>query len=286
MKFRAGATALFVAGGLFLQPIIANAFTFGSYCIKLSSSTVSWQVPKNGSYEIYSFSYINSCQKVIPSVQVDLSEDVSGGNTSRWNTLSDVFALQNVTPGQQGNLQISISYDKYVSARYKIYLRALESESISSGGTTTNTTNITIQNITFSSVRSPATTAPTSTLKSSKKSPTPTPTPSKKSTLCTKSEVRLYEKAKYQFILSNTQIQRANDIKNIVEDARQAKSRLLGYFVDYSQKDQYTLSRQDATIEEYKIHRDEWTPTLQKLAKKCKKQMPTKTDLLETFYQD
>lgn len=284
MKFRAVATALFVVGSLFLQPINANAFTFGSYCIKLSSSTVSWQVPKNGSYEIFSFSYINSCQKVIPSVQVDLSEDVSGGNTSRWNTLSDVFTLQNVTPGQQGNLQISISYDKYVSARNKIYLRALESESISSGGTTTNTTNITIQNITFSPVRSPVTTTPTSTLKSSKKSPTPTP--SKKSTLCTKSEVSLYEKAKYQFILSNTQIQRANDIKKIVEDARQAKSRLLGYFVDYSQKDLYTLSRQDATIEEYKIHRDEWTPTLQKLAKKCKQQMPTKTELLETYYQE
>lgn len=283
MKFKAMVTSIVVAGGLFLHPISANAFTFGSYCIKLSSSTGIWQAPKIGEYVIFDFSYVNTCQKVIPSFEIDLSEDISGGRTNQWNTLSDFFELQNVSPGQKGNLQISISYDKYISALNKIYLRALEFESISSGGTTTNTTNTTIQNITFSSVRT-------------KVSPTPTPSKSqkkpqssnsvKKSTSCTKSELSLYKKAKYQFVLSNTQIQRANDIKKIVEDARLAKSQLRGSFVDYSQKDLYTLSRQDATIEEYKLHRDEWNPTLWKLANKCKLSMPTKTELLETYYQE
>jgi len=265
-------------------PANANTFTFGSYCIKLSSSTVSWEEPKIGGYGVFSFSYLNSCQKIIPTVQVDLSEDISGGRTTQWNTLSDIFTVQNVNPGQQGTFQISMSYDKYVSAQNKIYLRALERESISSGGTTTNTTNITIQNITFSTVRAPVTPTPTSTLKSPQKPQSSNPV--KKSTSCTKSEQDLYDKAKFQFILSNTQIQRANDIKKIVEDARLAKSQLLGYFVDYSKKDLYTLSRQDATIEEYKIHREEWNPTLVKLAKKCKLPMPNKSELLESYYQD
>jgi len=283
MNFKATVMALFVAGSLFLQPISANAFTFGSYCIKLSSSTVSWEAPKIGGYSVFSFAYVNSCQKIIPTMEVDLSEDISGGRTTQWNGLSDVFTVQNVNPGQQGTLQISMSYEKYVSAKNKIYLRVLERESISSGGVTTNNTNITIQNITFSTAKASVAPTPTSTLKATQKSPTPTP--SKKSTLCTKSELSLYDKAKYQFILSNTQIQRANDIKKIVEDARFAKSQLRGSFVDYSQKDLYTLSRQDATIEEYKTHRDEWNPTLVKLAKKCKLPMPTKTELLESYYQ-
>ena len=280
MKFKAAVMALFVAGSLFLQPINASAFTFGSYCIKLSSSAVSWQAPTIGGYGVFSFSYLNSCQKIIPTVEVDLSENISGESYNKWNVLSDIFTLQNVNPGQQGTLQISMSYDKYISAQNKIYLRAIERESISSSNTTTNTT---IQSITFSTARASSAPTPSSKLKSPQKSQSPNSV--KKSTSCTKSELSLYNKAKSQFILSNTQIQRANDIKKIVEDARSAKSKLLGYFVDYSQKDLYTLSRQDATIEEYKIHRDEWTPTLVKLAKKCKLDMPTKTELLETYYQ-
>jgi hypothetical protein len=284
MKFKATVISVLVAGSLFLQPVNANAFTFGSYCIKISSSTVSWQAPKIGSYEVFSFNFLNSCQKIIPIVEVDLSEDISGGSTSQWNTLSNIFTLQNVYPGQQGTLQIAIVYDKYVSARNKIYLRALERESVSSGGVTTNTTNMTIQNITFSTAKPTVAPTPTSTLKSTIK-PQSSNT-GKKSTSCTKSERSLYEKAKFQFILSNTQIQRASDIKKIVEDARLAKTRLLGYFVDYSQKDLYTLNRQDASIEEYKIHRDEWTPTLEKLAKKCKLSIPSKSELLESYYQE
>ena len=275
--------ALFVTGILFLQPISANAFTFGSYCIKLSSSTVSWEAPKIGGYGVFSFAYVNSCQKIIPTVEVDLSEDISGGRTTQWNGLSDVFTIQNVNPGQQGTLQISMSYEKYVSAQNKIYLRVLERESNSSGGVTTNNTNITIQNITFSTAKVSVAPTPSSTLKATQKPQSSNS--AKKSTSCTKSELSLYEKAKYQFILSNTQIQRANDIKKIVEDARFAKSQLRGSFVDYSQMDLYTLSRQDATIEEYKTHRDEWNPTLVKLAKKCKLPMPTKTELLESYYQ-
>ncbi len=284
MKFKASITTLIFAGSLFLHPINANAFTFGSYCIKLSSATLNWEAPKIGGYGVFGFSYVNSCQKIIPTVQVDLSEDISGGRTTQWNTLSDIFTVQNVNPGQQGTLQISMSYDRYVSAQNKIYLRALERESISSGGVTTNNTNITIQNITFSTARASVAPTPTSTLKSPQKPQSSNS--AKKSTSCTKSELSLYDKAKYQFILSNTQIQRANDIKKIVEDARLAKSQLRGSFVDYSQKDLYTLSRQDATIEEYKTHRDEWNPTLVKLAKKCKLPMPTKTELLETYYQE
>jgi hypothetical protein len=282
MKFKATVIAMLVAGSLFLQPVNATAFTFGSYCIKLSSSTVSWQAPKIGSYEVFSFNFLNSCQKIIPIVEIDLSEDISGGSTSQWNTLSNIFTAQNVYPGQQGTLQIAIVYDKYISARNKIYLRALERESVSSGGVTTNTTNMTIQNITFSTAKPQV--IPTPTLKSTKKSQSVNT--SKKPTSCTKSERSLYDKAKFQFILSSTQIQRANDIKKIVEDARLAKTRLLGYFVDYSQKDLYTLSRQDASIEEYKIHRDEWTPTLEKLARKCKLPIPAKTELLESYYQE
>jgi len=282
MKSKAASITLIFAGSFFLQPI--NAFAFDSYCIKLSSSTVSWQAPKPGGNEVFSMSYINSCQKVIPSVEVDISEDISGGRTNQWNTLTDVFTLQNVNPGQQGMLQISISYDRYVSARNKIYLRTIERESTSNGGTTVNTINGLNQQIVFSTPRAAVTPTPTSTLKSQQKPQGSNPV--KKSTSCTKSELALYEKAKYQFILSNTQIQRANDIKKIVEDARFAKSQLRGSFVDYSQKDLYTLSRQDATIEEYKSHRDEWNPTLARLAKKCKLQMPTKSELLEAYYQE
>jgi hypothetical protein len=281
MKFKAVVVALFAAGSLFLQPTNANAFTFGSYCIKLSSSTGSWQAPTIGGYVVFSFSYFNSCQKIIPSVEVDLSEDISGGSYNKWNALSDIFTVQDVNPGQQGTLQISMSYDKYISAQSKIYLRAIERESISSNNTITNST---IQNITFSTARASAAPTPSSKLKSTQKPQSPNSV--KKSTACTKSELNLYEKAKYQFILSNTQIQRANDIKKIVEEARSAKSKLIGSFIDYSQKDLYTLGRQDATIEEYKIHRDEWTSTLVKLAKKCKRPMPTKTELLETYYQE
>jgi hypothetical protein len=284
MKTKVAVTALFFAGSMFLQPISANAFTFGIYCIKLSNSTMSWEAPKIGGFGVYSFSYVNSCQKIIPTMEVDLSEDISGGRTTQWNGLSDVFTLQNVNPGQQGTLQISMSYDKYVSAQNKIYFRVLERESISSGSTTTNNTNITIQNITFSTARASVAPTPTSTLRSSQKPQSSSS--AKKSTSCTKSELSLYDKAKYQFILSNTQIQRANDIKKIVEDARFAKSQLRGSFVDYSQKDLYTLSRQDATIAEYKTHRDEWNPTLVKLAKKCKQPMPSKTELLESYYQE
>lgn len=284
MRWKSGILVLLIFSSLIVQSSEANAFSLGSYCIKLSSASDSWQVPETGSFRSFNFTFVNSCQKTIPNLQIDFSEDISGGSTSRWNTLSDVFNIQNVNPGQQGSLQISLSYDKYISARNKIYLRVLERETITSGGNTTNTTNMTIQNITFVASKPTIAASPKPTVKSQKS--TPSSSSSKKTISCSKTELSLYEKAKYQFILSNTQIQRANDIKKIVEDARQAKSKLLGYFVDYSQKDLYTLSRQDATISEYRTHRDEWKPTLEKLATKCKLPMPSTTEFLESYYQE
>lgn len=131
--------------------VSASAFTFGSYCIKLSSSEAKWQAPKVGGSEVYRFTFVNTCQKVVPSFQVDFSEDISNGNFSQWNTLGEIFTIQDVNPGQQGIVQISIDYVQYISAQYKIYLRSVESMSTQSGVSTNTTNNITVQQITFSS---------------------------------------------------------------------------------------------------------------------------------------
>jgi hypothetical protein len=96
---------------------------------------------------------------------------------------------------------------------------------------------------------------------------------------CTKKELKLYEKAKFQYINANTIIAAANEIKRIVEDARQKKSALLGRFVDYTSKDLYTLNKQDSTIRETEDHRDSWEPTLRKLAKKCGFPMTSKAEV-------
>lgn len=152
MRYRLAIFALFVSGTLIIPSINANAFTFGSYCIKLSSSANTFQAPKAGGAEIFRFSFINSCQKTIPSFQVEFAEDISGGNLSNWRTLSEIFTLQDVVPNQQGIVQISFSYEQYLSASNKIYLKSVESESILSGGASHTTNNISVQNVTFATV--------------------------------------------------------------------------------------------------------------------------------------
>jgi hypothetical protein len=96
---------------------------------------------------------------------------------------------------------------------------------------------------------------------------------------CTKKQISQYEKAKFQYINSNTIIQTAREIKKIVEDARQKKVALLGRFVDYTAKDLYTLNQQDATIRDAEAHRDSWEPTLKTLAKKCGFPMTSKSEV-------
>ena len=98
-------------------------------------------------------------------------------------------------------------------------------------------------------------------------------------TKCTKTELAQYKKAQFQYINANTIIQSANEIKKIVEDARQKKSALLGKFVDYTAKDLYTLNKQDTTIRETEDFRDTWEPTLKKLSKKCGFPMTLKSEV-------
>ena len=161
MRFRATLVAVVVFGSLIIPTVNASAFTFGSYCIKLSSPGIKWQAPKVGSSQIFRFTFVNSCQKVIPSLQIDFSEDISGGNFSQWNTLGEIFTLEEVAPGQRGNVQISISYIEYISAQDRIYLRAVESESILNNGATNTTNNISAKKVIFSS--SSVSTTPSST---------------------------------------------------------------------------------------------------------------------------
>ena len=163
MRFRATLVAVIVFGSLFISPVNASAFTFGSYCIKLSSPGIKWQAPKVGSSEVFRFTFINNCQKVIPSLQIDFSEDISGGNFSQWNTLGEFFTLEEVAPGQRGNVQISINYIEYISAQDRIYLRVVESESILSNGATNTTNNISVQKVIFSSSNVSTTPSSTST---------------------------------------------------------------------------------------------------------------------------
>lgn len=98
-------------------------------------------------------------------------------------------------------------------------------------------------------------------------------------TKCTSSEISLYKKAKTQFVNDNSIIYLANKIKAIVEDARQQKSELLGRYVDYTNKDIYTLEKQDQSIRDAQAHRDTWEPTLRKLAKKCSLPMPSRSEV-------
>jgi hypothetical protein len=258
-----------------------SAFNLGSYCVQITNSSDNrWIEPEAGSYRAFNFSFVNKCQSTIQELSLEISEDLSGGNYSKWKTMSDGSKLQNVQPGQAGVIQIILRYEIFISAKNKLFLRLIETER--SAGSTTN--NISIAGISFSKVSTVST--PKSDTNNSKKVSTTQNSSKSKNKKCSKSELNQYEKAKFQFVLSNTQIQRANDIKNIVEEARQKKSSLLGYFVDYTQKDLYTLKKQDATIDEYKAHRDEWTPTLEKLAKKCGMSVPSRSEFLESYYEE
>lgn len=103
---------------------------------------------------------------------------------------------------------------------------------------------------------------------------------------CSKSIKAKYDKAYYQYILRNTQIQLSKDIKAIVEDSRVKKSNLLGRYVDYTAKDIYTLQSQDRNIEKNEIERDEWEPEVRGLAKKCKLPVPSRSELTPEYYEN
>lgn len=106
-----------------------------------------------------------------------------------------------------------------------------------------------------------------------------TPVVANAASKCTKTELAQYKKAQFQYVNANSIIRSANEIKRIVEDARQKKSALLGRFVDYTSKDLYTLNKQDATIRETEQFRDTWEPTLKRLAKKCGFPMTSKSEV-------
>ena len=96
---------------------------------------------------------------------------------------------------------------------------------------------------------------------------------------CTSADKKNYSKAYEQFILRNKIIDTSRQIKGIIEDAREKKSRLLGYFVDYTAKDLYTLNKQDADISKNESERDDWELMLRPLAEKCNLKMPSRSDL-------
>lgn len=163
MKLRAVLIAVIVLGSLVIPTASVSAFTFGSYCIKLSSPGIKWQAPKVGVSEVYNFEYVNTCQKTIPSFQVDFAEDISGGSFSQWNTISEIFTAQDIVAGERGKVQITFSYAQYISTQNKIYLRSVESESELSGGGTNTTNNVSVQQVTFSATAS-SNNSPTSTI--------------------------------------------------------------------------------------------------------------------------
>ena len=80
------------------------------------------------------------------------------------------------------------------------------------------------------------------------------------------------------YVLYNQQIGISNEIKQVIEGARQAKSKVLGRYVDYTAKDLYDLSKQDAEIAKYESKRDGLQTLLATLALKCDLKMPSTTD--------
>ena len=102
---------------------------------------------------------------------------------------------------------------------------------------------------------------------------------SAKPSSCTATQKKNYSKAYEQFVLRNKIIDSSRKIKEIIEDAREKKSRLLGYFVDYTAKDLYTLNKQDADISKNESERDDWEVILRPLAEKCNLRMPSRSDL-------
>ena len=100
-----------------------------------------------------------------------------------------------------------------------------------------------------------------------------------KTSSCSASDKNLYTNLYRYYILSNQQIQLSKDMKQTIEDARQAISKVSGHFVDYTAKDLYGLNKQDAEIAKYEAQRDAKAPQLTSLAVKCNLKMPSTTDL-------
>ena len=103
--------------------------------------------------------------------------------------------------------------------------------------------------------------------------------PASAATKCSSANKASYKKAYAQYILRNKIIDLSNQIKQVIEDARQRKSNLLGRYVDYTAKDIYDLNKQDASISKAETERDNWEAILQPLADKCNLPMPSPGDL-------
>ena len=114
---------------------------------------------------------------------------------------------------------------------------------------------------------------------SAKKPVTTTKSNTGKAKTCSTSDKNDYKSVYRAYILYNQQIGISNEIKQVIEDARQAKSKVLGRYVDYTAKDLYDLSKQDTDIAKYESKRDDLQPLLLTLALKCDLKMPSTTDL-------
>ena len=112
------------------------------------------------------------------------------------------------------------------------------------------------------------------------KSSTPSPSASAK---CSAADMKKYKYTKEQYLLRNSLIKVAKEIKSIIEMKREKLSALKGYYVDYTQKDLYELRQQDQRIEKAEKERAEWEPDLKTLAKKCGFPMTSKTEVLPGY---
>jgi hypothetical protein len=106
-----------------------------------------------------------------------------------------------------------------------------------------------------------------------------TKTKTTKASACSTSDKKDYSSVYRTYVLYNQQIGISNEIKQVIEGARQAKSKVLGRYVDYTAKDLYDLSKQDAEIAKYESKRDGLQTLLANLALKCDLKMPSTTDL-------
>ena len=100
-----------------------------------------------------------------------------------------------------------------------------------------------------------------------------------KTSACSTSDKKDYASVYRTYVIYNQQIGISNEIKQVIEGARQAKSKVLGRYVDYTAKDLYDLSKQDADIAKYESKRDGLQTLLATLALKCDLKMPSTTDL-------
>lgn len=234
---------------------INSAFSFqtGAYCVILTSSpTNSWYAPEINSVRNFTFSYNNKCTSAIPIVEVNIAEDLSSGKFSQWNVISSEAKLLNVNPGQNGTIQLSLSYEKFSKINQKLYLRVVEYYPDNS------TTNSTIQIVSFPAkqISKPsASSKPSSKAKSSIKTPTPSPVPRK-----TSSELR-----------PCTGTEEAN-LVNLLSQGISIRT-LLGTYSQYLEKTQVDLrnaevANQYFTVERLKIDEASWKMKIDTLSKR------------------